>query len=57
MEASHYRNNYTIHKAVTIDFGVIPFGVLILLIVGIITIGSQTFRASTVSPVDNLRNE
>lgn len=42
---------------VTIDFGVISFGVLILLIFGIITIGSQTYRASTVSPVDNLRNE
>jgi len=42
---------------VTMDFAVVSFGVLTLLFFGMVTIGSQTFRASTVSPVDSLRNE
>ncbi len=40
-----------------ISIGVIASAVGILLIVGITTIGSQTWRASAVNPVDNLRSE
>ena len=39
------------------DTGVIVLGVLILLIFGVFTIGSQTFRATYVNPVDNLKGE
>lgn len=37
--------------------GVIMLGICTLLIFSIITIGSQTFRASYVNPVDNLKGE
>ena len=40
-----------------ISFGVIASAVGILLFVGLTTIGSQTWRASSVNPVDNLRSE
>lgn len=39
------------------DFAVISLGVLVLLIFSVITIGSQTYRASFVNPVDNLKGE
>jgi putative ABC transport system permease protein len=39
------------------DFAVIILGVLILLIFSILTIGSQTYRASFINPVDNLKGE
>ena len=42
---------------VDITPGVVLFSVTLLTILGILTIGSQTFRASTVNPVDSLRNE
>jgi len=41
----------------TFDAGVIMLGVFILLIFGILTVGSQTIRATYVNPVDNLKNE
>jgi putative ABC transport system permease protein len=41
----------------TIDFSVISLGVLILILFGVITIGSQTIRATFVKPVDNLKSE
>lgn len=42
---------------VDITIGVLGFGVLILLVLGVLTIGSQTYRATTINPVDSLRNE
>lgn len=42
---------------VSINFGVISFSTLIMLVLGIVTIGSQTLRATLTNPVDTLRNE
>jgi putative ABC transport system permease protein len=39
----------------TFDASVILFGVLILILFAVITIGSQTIRATFVNPVDNLK--
>lgn len=41
----------------TLDFSVIGTGISIVLILGGITIGSQTLRAAYANPVDNLKNE
>ena len=41
----------------TISIPVVLQGVLILLLFGVITVGSQTFRATFVNPVDNLKND
>ena len=57
---AYFLNNLWLQEfafRVPISFGVIGFGVLILLVLGIITIGSQTYRATTINPVDHLRNE
>ena len=40
-----------------IGFGVIATGVLTMLVLGAITIGSQTLKAAFTNPVDNLKNE
>jgi len=40
-----------------ISIGVVLVGVLILVILGGVTIGSQTIRAAISNPVDNLKNE
>ena len=40
-----------------ISFGVIISGVGILLVLGAITIGSQTVRAAFANPAENLKNE
>jgi putative ABC transport system permease protein len=40
-----------------IGFGTIAYSVLILIIFGVITVGSQTVRATFVNPVDNLKSE
>jgi putative ABC transport system permease protein len=42
---------------VTVSLPVIAFGVAMLIVFAIITIGSQTYRATFVNPVDNLKNE
>lgn len=42
---------------VTVSFPMIGFGVLLLVLFAIITVGSQTYRATFVNPVDNLKNE
>ncbi|MBL0741782.1 ABC transporter permease [Chryseolinea lacunae] len=39
------------------SFGVICSGVLILIVMGMLTVGSQTVRAAFANPVDNLKNE
>jgi putative ABC transport system permease protein len=41
----------------SINFSVISIGVTILILFGVITIGSQTIRATFVKPVDNLKSE
>jgi len=41
----------------SVDAGVILLGVLVLLIFALLTIGSQTLRATFINPVDNLKNE
>jgi putative ABC transport system permease protein len=42
---------------VTIDVSMILLGIVILVVFGGITIGSQTWRAAFVKPVENLKNE
>jgi putative ABC transport system permease protein len=42
---------------VSVDFFTIALGVLSLLVFGVITIGSQTWRALYVDPVKNLKSE
>jgi putative ABC transport system permease protein len=57
---AYFLNNLWLQQfafRVNISVGVISLGVLILLILGGLTIGSQTYRASTINPVDSLRNE
>jgi putative ABC transport system permease protein len=41
----------------TFNFTVIISGISILLVLGALTIGSQTLRAAYTNPVDNLKNE
>ena len=53
-------NNLWLEKLayhVSMDVGVIVPGVLILMGFGALTIGSQTWRATVLNPVDNLRGE
>ncbi|GAG89025.1 unnamed protein product, partial [marine sediment metagenome] len=57
---AYFLNNLWLQEfafRVPISVGVISFGVVILLVLGILTIGSQTYRATTINPVDHLRNE
>jgi putative ABC transport system permease protein len=49
LELIAYRTSFSL--------AVIAEGVLILLLFGILTVGSQTIRAMFVNPVDNLKNE
>lgn len=42
---------------VVVDAPKIAFGVLMLIVFGVVTIGSQTWRATFVNPVDNLKSE
>jgi putative ABC transport system permease protein len=42
---------------VSVDFFTITLGVFALLLFGVITIGSQTWRALYVNPVKNLKSE
>lgn len=42
---------------VRVDVVTIAFGILVLAIFGVVTIGSQTLQAIFVNPVDNLKNE
>jgi putative ABC transport system permease protein len=42
---------------VEITFGIIASGASILVLFGLLTIGSQTYRAGSVAPIDNLRSE
>ncbi len=42
---------------VSINAGVLLLGITVLLLIGGLAIGSQTYRATSVNPADNLRNE
>jgi len=42
---------------ITISLPVIAFGVGMLVLFALVTVGSQTYRATFVNPVDNLKNE
>lgn len=42
---------------VEMSLGLVIFGILVLLLLGLITIGSQTLKAAFVNPVDQLKNE
>lgn len=58
--ASYFINNLWLEKLanhVAVDISVIVLGVLILIFFGVITIGSQTWRATFIKPVDNLKSE
>ncbi len=58
--AAYYLNNYWLELMAfhtSVDMTVIAPGVLVLIFFGVITIGSQTIRATYVKPVDNLKSE
>ena len=58
--AAYFINNVWLEKLayhVTFSFSTILLGVMILIIFGVLTIGSQTWRAAFVKPVDNLKGE
>lgn len=58
--AAYFINNLWLEQMayhVTVDLPTIGLGVLALVIFGTITIGSQTWRAAYVKPVDNLKSE
>lgn len=58
--AAYFINNLWLQQIAyhtSFSVGVVVLGVLILLAFGILTIGSQTFRATFVNPVDNLKGE
>lgn len=58
--ATYFINNFWLELLAyhtTISLSVIFQGVLVLLLFGILTVGSQTIRATFVNPVNNLKNE
>lgn len=58
--AAYFINNLWLEQLayhVSVDIPTIVFGVIALIIFGTITIGSQTWRAAYVNPVDNLKSE
>lgn len=58
--AAYFINNLWLEKLayhVSVDGTAIVLGVLILIFFGVITIGSQTWRATFVKPVENLKSE
>lgn len=58
--AAYFINNLWLEQLayhVTVDVSTIALGVFALIVFGTITIGSQTWRAAYVNPVDNLKSE
>jgi putative ABC transport system permease protein len=58
--AAYFLNNLWLEQLayhVSVDISVIALGIAILIIFGSLTIGSQTYRAIFIKPVDNLKNE
>jgi len=57
---AYFANNLwleLLENHVSIDIAVIALGIVILIVFGVLTIGSQTWRAAFVNPVDNLKSE
>ncbi|NJN42861.1 MAG: hypothetical protein HC811_12150 [Flammeovirgaceae bacterium] len=57
---SYFLNNLWLELLayhVTIDFATVLFAVMVLLTFGVLTIGSQTWRATLINPVENLKSE
>lgn len=57
---AYFLNNLWLEQIayhVSFSAGVILLGVMVLLVFGVVTIGSQTFRATFINPVDNLKSE
>jgi putative ABC transport system permease protein len=58
--AAYFINNLWLEQLayhVNVDVKTIFIGVFMLIVFGIITIGSQTWRAAYIKPVDNLKND
>ncbi len=58
--AAYFINNLWLEELayhVSVDVPTILMGVLALIIFGVLTIGSQTWRAAFISPVENLKSE
>lgn len=58
--AAYFINNLWLEKMayhVTVDLGTILAGVAALVVLGALTIGSQTYRAAFINPVENLKSE
>ena len=58
--AAYFINNLWLEQIayhVSVDALTIFSGVLALVVFGIVTIGSQTWRAAYINPVDNLKSE
>jgi putative ABC transport system permease protein len=58
--AAYFLNNLWLEQLayhVSVDLTTIGLGVLALIFFGTLTIGSQTWRAAYVNPVDNLKSE
>ena len=57
---SYFFNNFWLEfipNKVEFDFGIVIISTTVLLILGLITIGSQTLRASRINPVDTLKED
>jgi putative ABC transport system permease protein len=58
--AAYFINNLWLEQLayhVNVDVKTILIGVFLLIVFGTLTIGSQTWRATYVKPVDNLKND
>ncbi len=58
--AAYFINNLWLEQLayhVSVDVVTILYGVLALVVFGVVTIGSQTWRAAYINPVDNLKSE
>ncbi len=58
--AAYFLNNLWLEQLayhVNVDYSVITLGIAMLILFGALTIGSQTYRAVFIKPVDNLKNE
>lgn len=58
--AAYFLNNLWLQQLayhVSVDAGVIVLGVTVLLLFGVLTVGSQTWRAAYINPVQNLKTE
>ncbi len=58
--AAYFINNLWLEQLayhVEVDGKTIAIGVIMLIVFGVLTIGSQTWRATYIKPVDNLKND